>query len=215
RAVPAGRPRGRGAHRRHHRRVATRRGRSISRLNAARFVWPTVGAMSSNPRRKPLVLLAGLALAIGAAVLAGCSDDDGESVTIYSGRTEDLIGPILERFEDETGIDVDVRYDDSANLALLIAEEGDDTPADVFLSQSPGAVGFLEQQGRLAALPQDVLDLVPEEARADEGHWIGFSGRKRVLVYNTDELSDGELPSSVLDLAAPEWRGRIGIAPSN
>ena len=171
--------------------------------------------MSTNRRRKPFVLAAALVLALGAALLASCSDDDGESVTIYSGRTENLIGPILERFEEETGIDVKVRYDDSANLALLIAEEGDGTPADVFLSQSPGAVGFLEQQGRLATLPQDVLDLVPADARAEEGHWVGFSGRKRVLVYNTDALSEDELPSSVMELTDPKWRGRIGMAPSN
>jgi iron(III) transport system substrate-binding protein len=151
-----------------------------------------------------------------AGALSACSSDgDGERVTIYSGRTEDLIAPLLEQFADESGIDVDVRYGDSADLALLIDEEGDNSPADVFLSQSPGAVGFLDQQGRLGAIPEDVLGLVPPAVRASDGHWIGFSGRQRVLVYNTEQVEESELPTSVLDLTAPEWRGRIGVAPPN
>jgi iron(III) transport system substrate-binding protein len=170
----------------------------------------------SRARRSALPLVALLVALLVAGTLTACSDggDDGE-VTIYSGRTEDLIGPLLERFADETGIDVNVKYDDSANLALLIAEEGDNSPADVFLSQSPGAVGFLDQQGRLAALPADVLDLVVAEVRAGDGHWVGFSGRKRVLNYNAEAVDASELPSSVLDMTDPKWKGRLGIAPSN
>jgi iron(III) transport system substrate-binding protein len=161
------------------------------------------------------LLAVGLVAALGAAVLAGCSSDGGEEVTIYSGRTEDLIGPLLQRFAEETGIDVNVRYGDSADLALLIAEEGDKSPADVFLSQSPGAVGFLDQKGLLGDLPDDVLELVSPEVRADDGHWVGFSGRKRVLNYNAEAVEAAALPSSVLDMAAPEWKGRLGVAPSN
>jgi iron(III) transport system substrate-binding protein len=161
------------------------------------------------------VVGAALIVVFVSVLLASCSSDDGPQVTIYSGRTQDLIGPILERFADETGIDVNVRYDDSANLALLIDEEGDQSPADVFLSQSPGAVGYLDQKGRLAALPEDLLGLVAADVRAEDGHWIGFSGRKRVLNYNADAVDPSELPTSVLDMTAPEWRGRLGIAPSN
>jgi iron(III) transport system substrate-binding protein len=168
--------------------------------------------MPSRTRRIVPVLLATLALP---SLLAACSDDSGGSVTIYSGRTQELIGPILERFADETGIDVNVKYDDSANLALLIDEEGDSSPADVFLSQSPGAVGYLDQKGRLAGLPADVLDLVAEDVRAADGHWIGFSGRKRVLNYNADAVDESELPTSVLDMVDPTWKGRLGVAPGN
>lgn len=165
-----------------------------------------------SSRRLLLVLLAASAL-IGSA----CGDESEAAtvVTIYSGRTENLIGPILEDFADETGIDVQVRYGQSADLALLIAEEGDRSPADVFLSQSPGAVGFLDQQGLLAPLPEDVLELVPAEVRADDGRWVGFSGRQRVLVYNADQVDAAELPDSVVDLTEPEWSGRVGIAPAN
>lgn len=93
---------------------------------------------------------------------AACGSSDETTVTVYSGRTENLIGPILEDFTSETGINVEVRYDNSANLALLIQEEGDQTPADVFLSQSPGAVDFLDGADRLATLPSDLLDLVSD-----------------------------------------------------
>jgi len=154
-----------------------------------------------------------------AATLAGCGSDDdaagGGSVTIYSGRTQNLIEPILDRFAEETGISVEVRYGDTADLALLIGEEGDKSPADVFLSQSPGAVGYLDGQGLLATLPDDVLDLVAEGFHASDGNWVGFSGRKRVLVYNPEVIDEAELPDTVLDLVKPEWKGRVGVAPSN
>ncbi|MGI9609543.1 MAG: extracellular solute-binding protein [Acidimicrobiia bacterium] len=157
-------------------------------------------------------------LAIAAVfVFAGtaCSGSDSDTVTIYSGRTENLIQPILDDFTADTGIEVSVKYDESSNLALLIDEEGDRTPADVFLSQSPGAVDFLDSADRLAELPDSVLTLVSESVQDVDGRWVGFSGRQRVLVYNKDSLDPGELPSSVFDLSDPKWSGRIGIAPAN
>lgn len=146
---------------------------------------------------------------------AACGGSDEATVTVYSGRTENLIGPILDDFEAATGINVEVRYENSSNLALLIQEEGDQTPADVFLSQSPGAVDFLDGAGRLATLPDDLLDLVSADVRDDDGRWVGFSGRQRVLVYNQDLVDGDELPSSVFDLTATTWNGRLGIAPAN
>lgn len=161
---------------------------------------------------------AAFAALIALTSLTGCGSaaaaDEG-TVTIYSGRTQNLIEPILNRFATETGIDVQVRYGDTSDLALLIDEEGDQSPADVFLSQSPGAVGFLDQQGRLAQLPDDVLNRVAESFHAADGSWVGFSGRKRVLVYNPEVTDAAELPDSVLDLVDPVWRGRVGVAPSN
>lgn len=161
---------------------------------------------------------------------AACGDSDSDStasstgnsadagpVTIYSGRTENLISPILEDFTAETGIEVEVRYGQSADLALLIEEEAaaGKVQADVFLSQSPGSIGLLEAAGRLAPLPSEVLALVPENVRDGDGRWVGFSGRQRVMVYNPELVTEAELPDSVFDLTDPAWKGRIGIAPSN
>jgi iron(III) transport system substrate-binding protein len=154
-----------------------------------------------------LVVAAALAL-----VAAGCGGDR-DALTIYSGRGENLVGPLLERFSDEAGVPVDVRYGDSAELALLLAEEGDRSPADVFLSQSPGSVGFLAQRGLLAELPDELLQRV--DAVFESDRWIGLTARRRVLVYNADRVDEDELPDSVFDLTAPEYRGRVAIAPEN
>lgn len=177
----------------------------------------TTVTSSPSPRRPrrglasvALVAVAGL-VAVG---LAGCQSDR-DRVTIYSGRNQQLVGPILDRFAEETGISVNVRYGDSADLALLIAEEGDRSPADVFLSQSPGAIGFVDSEELLAELPDSILDRVPERFRAADGDWVGISGRVRVLVYNGDELDADELPDSVFDMTDPQYSGRVGIAPPN
>ena len=154
---------------------------------------------------KPSRLLVAFVLlgALSAGLLASCSDDDGDAVTIYSGRTEDLIGPLLEQYANESGTGIDVRYGDSGDLALLIEQEGDRSPADVFVSQSPGALGYLAGAGRLQKLPDDVLTLVPERFESDAGDWVGLSGRVRVLVYNTELVDESELPGSVFDLTDP------------
>jgi iron(III) transport system substrate-binding protein len=157
------------------------------------------------------VLLSTALLSTGAAG----AGDEGATVIVYSGRTEELVEPILDRFAEESGIDVDVRYGNTSDLALLIEEEGDQAPADVFLSQSPGAVGYLDQRGLLGTLDDAVLELVPEQFHADDGSWVGFSGRQRVLAFNPEIIPENELPTSVLDLTGEEWSGRLGIAPSN
>ncbi|MFZ6004250.1 MAG: iron ABC transporter substrate-binding protein [Actinomycetota bacterium] len=168
-------------------------------------------ALTTRSARRGAVLLL---LLLVAPILTSCSSDEGRLV-IYSGRTRNLIDPLLQQFSEETGIAIDVVYDDSANLALAIDEEGRNTPADVFLSQSPGALGFLDEKGRLAALPQGVLSLVPAELEAGDETWIGLSGRVRTLVYNTDLVDPADLPASVLDLTAPELAGRVAVAPTN
>jgi iron(III) transport system substrate-binding protein len=152
---------------------------------------------------------------LGMGALAGCSSGDSDRLVVYSGRTSNLIGPLLEDFAEESGIGIDVRYDDSANLALLIQEEGDRTPADVFISQSPGAVGFLDGEGRLAELPDDVIARVPEGDAASDKGWVGLSGRVRTLVYNTDLVDPADLPDSVLDLTDSAYAGQVALAPTN
>ena len=154
-------------------------------------------------------------LGVTLALLPACSSGSDDRLVVYSGRTEDLIGPLLEKFADETGISIDVRYGDSADLALTIDTEGDRSPTDVFISQSPGAVGFLDAQGRLEPLPGDVLDLVAEGNHAGDGTWVGLSGRVRVLVYNPELVPDADLPDSVLDLTDPAFEGKVAVAPSN
>jgi iron(III) transport system substrate-binding protein len=139
----------------------------------------------------------------------------GETLTVYSGRSEDLIAPILQQFTAETGVQVDVRYGNTAEMAAVILEEGDNSPADVYIAQDAGALGALAQENRLLPLSSDILARVPAAFRSDDGLWVGLSGRARVLVYNTELLDETELPASILDLASPAWAGRVGWAPTN
>lgn len=138
-----------------------------------------------------------------------------DRVVVYSGRSEELVGPILERFEASTGIRTEVRYAGTSELAATILEEGDNSPADVFFSQDGGALGALAKEARLATLPQDLVDLVDARFRAANGTWVGISGRARVLAYDTRELQPADLPVSVLDLASPTWTGRVAWVPTN
>ena len=161
--------------------------------------------------RKTAVVAVALLLALATA---GCSSSR-DAMTIYSGRTQNLIGPLLEQFNKETGIAIDVKYGDSAELALLLDEEGERTPADIFLSQSPGATGFLAGKGRLAQLDAAVLDKVDQRFRNADGRWVGISGRQRVLVYNSEQVAEADLPDSVLELTDERFAGKVAVAPSN
>ncbi|NDK30593.1 iron ABC transporter substrate-binding protein [Nesterenkonia haasae] len=173
------------------------------------------------------------ALAVAAAsalVLTACGNDEettngngangaegaeAQSLVLYSGRNEELIQPLIDQFQDETGIDVEVRFGETAELAAQLLEEGEDTPADVFLAQDAGALGAVAQEGMFADLDQDLLDRVPELYRDDADTWVGVSGRLRTLIYNTDLVDESELPNTVEDLTGPEFEGRVGIAPTN
>jgi iron(III) transport system substrate-binding protein len=137
----------------------------------------------------------------------------GEALTIYAGRSETLIRPLLEQFSKDTGIPIKVRYGDGTDLVLGILEEGQNSPADVYITQDVGALGALQAEKRLLPLPQQVLDRVPAPFRSPDGLWVGLSGRARVMVYNTDTIDPQRLPSTVFDYTNPQWRGRIGIVP--
>ncbi len=150
-----------------------------------------------------------------ALLLAGGCSGGREALTIYSGRDEALVAPLLERFADETGTDIDVRYGDSGDLALLLAEEGEGSPADVFLSQSPGPVDLLAAEGRLAEVPEESLERVAPEWRGAGRTWVGVTARQRVLVYNEDMVAEDELPESVFDIVEPSYRGEVALAPTN
>jgi iron(III) transport system substrate-binding protein len=161
---------------------------------------------------KGITTIVVLALAL---LAAGCGGDEaaGGPLTVYSGREEELVAPLFEKFTDATGVAVEVRYGDSAELAATIAEEGDNSPADVFFAQDPGSLGAVDPQ--LEELPQATLDRVAARFRDAEGRWVGTSGRTRVLAYNTDRVQESDLPASVLELTRPEWKGRVGVAPTN
>lgn len=134
---------------------------------------------------------------------------------MYSGRSEELVAPLIERFEKASGKTVEVRYGDTAELAATLLEEGDNTPADVFFSQDAGALGALQKAGRLAPLPQAVLGEVDARWRSPQGRWVGTSGRARIVAYDRRRLREGQLPDRIEDFTDPRWKGKIGWAPTN
>lgn len=148
-----------------------------------------------------------------AALLGACGGDDEQTLTVYSGRSETLVQPVIDQFTDATGIAVEVKYGGTAELAATLLEEGDRTPADVFYAQDPGGIGSAEPL--LSELDSATLARVPEWARSPDGLWAGVSGRARVLVYNPERVSESELPDTLEGLTDPKWRGRLGWAPTN
>ncbi len=168
-----------------------------------------------SARRFILFVLAVLLVAlVGAPAFA----DEDQVLTVYSGRNESLIGPILAQFNEDTGIAVEVLYGGTSAVANQILTEGENSPADVFIAQDGGALGALAAADMLQALPEATLDRVVDPAFVSpDGLWVGLSGRARVLVYSPQMLEELslELPDSILDLTDEKWRGLVGWAPTN
>lgn len=154
-----------------------------------------------------------LVIILSIAGLNVCSASS--TLTIYSGRSENLIGPLIDMFREKSGFDVKVRYGKTAELAALILEEGKRSPADVFFAQDAGALGAISKSGQLNRLPQSIQNRVTPRFRSKKGQWVGISGRARVVVYNTEHLSESDLPSSINDFCDEKWKNRIGWAPTN
>jgi iron(III) transport system substrate-binding protein len=169
-----------------------------------------------RPAVRPLVVAL-----IGLLAVAGCGSGAARpsgletSLTIYSGRSESLVGPLIQRFEEQYGVDVQVDYAGTTDLAATILEEGEASPADVFFAQDAGALGAVAEAGQLVDLPQSTLDAVDPRFVSDDGQWVGVSGRARVVIYDTRVLGESDLPASIDGFTDPAWKGRIGWAPTN
>ena len=147
--------------------------------------------------------------------LDATSSTVGSGLTIYSGRNEQLVGELLKQYEAQTGVTVNVKYGDTAELAATILEEGDNSPADVFFAQDAGALGALAKEDRLVKLADEVLNKVDPRFRSAEGEWVGVSGRARVVVFNTKTLTETDLPETIFEFTDPKWKGRLGWVPTN
>ena len=158
----------------------------------------------------------------------GCSSqseltETGKALVIYSGRSESLVGPIIEQFSELSGTPVQVKYGKTAEIVSLLNEEGNKTPADVFYAQDPGGLGAVIDM--FDSMPAEIWEVIPEWAVSAKEYniidhtmrckWIGITGRARTLVYNPNVLNESELPSSMMDLTDPKWKGKLGWAPSN
>ena len=189
--------------------------------------------MFASTRTSRLVALA--VAGVAALTLSACSSDSATeatsapasesaaaagsaaegALTLYSGRSEELVAPLFARFTEETGIPISARYGDSAELAAQMLEEGDASPAQVFFSQDAGALGAMAAEGRLAPLPTGAADAVPAQYRASDGTWTGVTGRARVIAYDAEQVPAEEVPQSIFELTDPKWKDQVAIAPTN
>jgi len=161
-------------------------------------------------------ILFALVFALSCFILSPVMADD--VLTVYSGRNESLVGPILAQFTEDTGIETETLYGGTSAVANQILTEGENSPADVFIAQDGGALGALAAAGMLHELPDATIARVANPAFVSpDGVWTGLSGRARVFVYNPEALEEQglELPNSILDLTGEEWSGLVGWAPTN
>jgi iron(III) transport system substrate-binding protein len=165
-----------------------------------------------SSRRRLLVVLA-LAALLTAGACGGSSDS--KTLTLYSGRAEVQIQPVIDLFTKETGIKVKVRYGATPELAAQISEEGSNSPADLFFAQDAGGLGAVDDRGLFAAVPADLLAEVDSKYHADDGNWIGITGRVRVIVANSKNVPDADVPTDVFKVTDAKWKGKVGIAPTN
>jgi iron(III) transport system substrate-binding protein len=174
--------------------------------------------------------LAGIALAATAALgltacggsttpaATGSSDasagaGNGE-ITVYNAQHESLTKEWIDGFTAETGIKVTMRQGSDTELSNQIIQEGEASPADVFLTENSPAMTQVENAGLFADVDEATIAQVPEEFRPSTGKWTGIAARSTVLVYDKNKLTEDQLPKSMLDLANPEWKGKWAASPS-
>jgi iron(III) transport system substrate-binding protein len=170
--------------------------------------------VATKPVAAPTVAATKPAAATTVATAAASKPATG-AITVYSGRNQALVDPLLAEFTKATGITVNARFGDSAQLAAALLEEGTNSPADAFFSQDAGALGAVSDKGLLAVLPDPLLSRVDARLRSTRGEWVGLSGRARVVAYNSKELKPEDLPDTVAGFTDPKWKDKLGWAPTN
>lgn len=154
------------------------------------------------------------ATALALPLLSACGGSDGPSIVVYNAQHEQLISEIVPMFEKETGIDVQLRSGDDLELANQIVQEGKASPADVFLTENSPAMSLVDNAGLLAKVGTAATSNIPSRYVPSDGDWTGFLARSTVLAYNTDEVQESQLPSSLMDLAQPQWAGKVAYSPT-
>jgi iron(III) transport system substrate-binding protein len=167
--------------------------------------------------RRSALTATGLALA-SLATTAGCGVfDQPADLQVYSARHYDVEDAFKE-FEEQTGKSVEFIFDDDAVLLERIKAEGDDSPADVYMTVDAGNLWNAADQGILTSVDTPALDgAVPESYRDPEDRWFGLAVRARTVLYNPDAVDPSELDAeeTYAGLTDPKWRGRICMRDSS
>jgi iron(III) transport system substrate-binding protein len=157
-----------------------------------------------------------VALLCAAGLLAACGGSGGArsngSITLYSGQHEQTTESLVTAFEQKTGITVNVRYDDEDTFADEIIAEESHPKADVFYTENSPALEYLQNHGLLAPIDPSTLAQTPSKYNSPQGDWVGISARVSVLIYNPSLISESQLPTTVLQLADPEYKGKLAFA---
>jgi iron(III) transport system substrate-binding protein len=156
-----------------------------------------------------------LLAACGGASAAGGDGGGSTTITLYNGQHPELTQAIVNAFEKQTGIHVKVRTDDGIVLADQILQEGSHSPADVYLTENSPELMLLTQHNLLEKLPSSITGQIPSQYNSPTGNWVAISLRVSALAYDPAHISAAQLPASILDLAKPEWKGKVAIAPTD
>ncbi len=169
----------------------------------------------SGERTARRALTGCVAVTLGAILLTGCAQGSGggaTSLTVYSGQHVQTTESLITAFEKQTGITVNLRNDDEDVLADQIVTEGSHSPADVYYTENSPPLQYLASKGLLADVNPSTLANTPSRFNSPDGKWVGVSARVSVMIYNTSLLKPDEVPTSAMELAGPQWKGRIAIA---
>jgi iron(III) transport system substrate-binding protein len=157
-----------------------------------------------------------VAVVISCTLMAsGCggSSSAGEnSITLYNAQHQDLMQLMVDGFTKSTGIKVNMRNGSDFELANQIIQEGSSSPADVFATENSPAMSMVDSKNGFAFVGDQAVGNVPSAFVPASKNWAGFAARSTVLAYNPQTLAETDLPKSILDLADPKWKGRVGIA---
>lgn len=144
----------------------------------------------------------------------GLAQAQQQSLTVYTGRGQGLVEPLVKQFEAETGIKVNVRYGRDAEILAALQEEGNRSPADIFWANTAGALGAASERGLLVRLG-DAVTRVPSYFVPASRLWVPLTIRLRVLAYNPNRVKPEDLPKSIMDLPKlTQYKGRIGWTPT-
>jgi len=160
------------------------------------------------------VAAAAVVLVSLAPVTSGCGVVGGPDLVVYNAQHEELMVEIVPIFEEKTGLDVELRNGKDLELANQLVAEGEDSPADVFLTENSPAMSIVDNADLFAPVSESALEPIPDEYVPSSGNWTGILARSTVAMYNTDALEKQDLPDSILDFAEPEWKGRVGFSPT-
>lgn len=148
-------------------------------------------------------------------LLAACGSSAAgkRTLTLYNGQHIQTTDALVAGFEKATGIQVAVRSNDENTFDNQIVQEGSRSPADVFYAENSPSLEFLQAKGLLAPVNAPTLGEVPAKYSSAQHDWVGVSARVSVIVYNPGLISKADLPTSVLQLADPKYKGKLAIAP--